>query len=929
MRIRLCLMVVLLVCCSGSAFAQLDRGWIEGQVLDAQDLRPIEAAEVRLLDSGGTILQQGRTDASGKYLFPSLLSSEYRLEIRKPLFATSMIDSIRVLAGHCSVADSEMVRQQKGFETREIEWRGRPVNLWASDSGTIFGRDRLESLPGGRNIWSLLDSQESSTVTNQVQEGGLQTGLIGLASAHGSSWTQNSYLLNGVNVTNPYETGKPLVYPSLGSLEEVRDSTALHAADSSAPGFSLRLRNREGGSEFHAQAETYYLGRPFQNDASHAAESFRHFGEGEISAGGRMPHFAAWSFFADIALQRLSTSIPHFSATPRTNVSSGLLHLGTSVRPKDQVALIVTGQSIRLSHLGAQPDVAPTATLRGYDRFEVVQGHWIHSHSPSTLWKISFGFSHSSPTDTLQRDVTEPNATELFSGQMKGAAPIECDAAISRFSSVATAQTVHQFRGVLQNRMDYGIDWEQSMATEERRVFESVNLLFYQSAPSEVVQYNTPSHAMQRSRGLSLFFNDGVRISSRLFLRLGINFDASSAWLPRQQSGAGAYVPVRQFGGTEDVISWKNVSPRIGIAIPVFRRIGARVFAGYSRTYDLLPASYADYANPTGLSGKVFRWNDSNRDLQYEPGEEGILLRTFGSAYSSVDPNLKRPYMDEFAFGFDQSFGRKFEWSLKFLRRDQERLIKLVNTGVPPTAYVPVNIQDSGGDALPGTSDDRIITVFNQDPRTLGQDRYLLTNPGTEAARYSGLEAGLNTALSRRGYISVSFTAYKSVGRASTGNSESENDSGAVEGLYTDPNALLNSLGRLFFDRAYIGKIAAFIRAPLGFNFGTVVRYYDGLPFGRKLIIPDFNQGPFFVMATPRGEPGGFRTQYNLTFDQRVSRDFRMGRQKLVLTVDIFNLLNQKRNLQEYDFSGPLFSLRTPTAVQNPRVIRFGFRWDL
>ena len=50
-------------------------------------------------------------------------------------------------------------------------------------------------------------------------------------------------------------------------------------------------------------------------------------------------------------------------------------------------------------------------------------------------------------------------------------------------------------------------------------------------------------------------------------------------------------------------------------------------------------------------------------------------------------------------------------------------------------------------------------------------------------------------------------------------------------------------------------------QAPLGLRFGSVIAYFDGLPFGRRLIIADANQGPFFVMATPRGEPGGFRTR--------------------------------------------------------------------
>lgn len=100
----------------------------------------------------------------------------------------------------------------------------------------------------------------------------------------------------------------------------------------------------------------------------------------------------------------------------------------------------------------------------------------------------------------------------------------------------------------------------------------------------------------------------------------------------------------------------------------------------------------------------------------------------------------------------------------------------------------------------------------------------------------------------------------------------------------------------------------------------------DGLPFGRKLIIPDLNQGPFFVMATPRGEPGGFRTQYNLNFDQRISRRFDLGKFQMTLLLDVFNLLNSNKNLREVDISGPQFVRRQPLDIQNPRVFRFGIR---
>jgi hypothetical protein len=146
---------------------------------------------------------------------------------------------------------------------------------------------------------------------------------------------------------------------------------------------------------------------------------------------------------------------------------------------------------------------------------------------------------------------------------------------------------------------------------------------------------------------------------------------------------------------------------------------------------------------------------------------------------------------------------------------------------------------------------------------------------------------------------------------------------------YANPNSLLNSSGRLFFDRAYVGKIAGYVHLPWGMQSASVIKYLDGLPFRRALIVTGLSQGPFIVMATPRGQPGGMRSEFNLTFDQRIGRELELGGFKASLVVDVFNLFNLAKHLREYDLSGPLFPLRRPLEVLNPRVVRFGLRLHL
>jgi hypothetical protein len=57
------------------------------------------------------------------------------------------------------------------------------------------------------------------------------------------------------------------------------------------------------------------------------------------------------------------------------------------------------------------------------------------------------------------------------------------------------------------------------------------------------------------------------------------------------------------------------------------------------------------------------------------------------------------------------------------LRRDEKERIAAVDTGVPATAYDAVVIHE------PSPFNGQSLTVYEQDPATLGHDQYLLTNP--------------------------------------------------------------------------------------------------------------------------------------------------------------------------------------------------------
>src|SRR5207248_6776619 len=114
-----------------------------------------------------------------------------------------------------------------------------------------------------------------------------------------------------------------------------------------------------------------------------------------------------------------------------------------------------------------------------------------------------------------------------------------------------------------------------------------------------------------------------------------------------------------------------------------------------------------------------------------------------------------------------------------------------------------------------------------------------------------------------------------------------------------------------------------------GMEVASVANYTDGLVFARQLLIADLTQGPFLVAATIRGSPeGGNRAQYVLNWNLRFVKEFSFHSGHIAASIDILNVTNAGQKIQESDLTSPSFNLRLPVAIQLPRFVRIGFRYE-
>src|SRR5690606_17306908 len=157
---------------------------------------------------------------------------------------------------------------------------------------------------------------------------------------------------------------------------------------------------------------------------------------------------------------------------------------------------------------------------------------------------------------------------------------------------------------------------------------------------------------------------------------------------------------------------------------------------------------------------------------------------------------------------------------------------------------------------------------------SFGNDALRLTNPEADPIVHQGIEVTYDFA-TERWLMLFGATAYQTHGwGGALGHGPLENDQLVLGDRFWNPNATKDEYGRLFFDRAYVGKWAIAYRVSDDLRIATAIRYQDGQPFTRYVVAADLAGGPEIVHAYKMGRT---RFTYTATVDARVEKSFALG----------------------------------------------------
>jgi hypothetical protein len=946
---RLGLLLATVAFVPGVLLAQLTTGVIEG-TLHTPDGRPVAGAPI-LVTGGAGFRTVIHSNSNGQFAM-TLPYGRYRFSGGVQSGAAS--PSATIFVAPLQTARFDLVMDTSGA-IRSVQPAAGTPGIWTdATSGRVY--------PEAFSLQGLLLSREPSSVTEPLDFTGLSDNRLAVESQRGFSWTDTQYKFQGMDATDSYQPGLPAVLPDVQALDEVVVRSAFAQTASSSYGTEVGLFLAEpggsysGAASWHGALSTSNTGAalsstnlpaPASRGLVQQAEQFQWFTRDGLEIGGPLTRWA--DFYASGSGQWASQTEP--LAAPGTDQRSRLLFGNARGRmrasDRDQFDALYSGSRIDLSDGGVPAGLealtgnrmAPSFVLPGgfpgqleTDHLDFLQVGWTHllpAASGLGVIEVRYGYSVAHlDTNTVP---SGQSRIELLGGTVSGAPPLANLAVRTRQGIEAAWQPAVLPALGARHQIVAGGGWKTSEPHNRFTTPSDMNLITANGAPAFVMEFNTPLDSRELVRSFSGYVADHVSLTPLLSLDLGLLADFSRGSLPAQSSPAGAFTPARTFAAQPDLIVWNNLSPRAGFAWQVPHSHGLVLRGTYFRLYAPLAGSYLDFGNPNSLGGSAYQWIASNSNGPFQPSEQGSLLLGFGGPYSLISPALRRPYSGEFDIGAAFPVARRSVASIHLFRRDDKDRIAAIDTGVPPQAFTPVSILDPGPDGIPGTFDDQRLTVYAQNPATLGQDRYLLTNPAGLQMLNTGLLAEAGTEW-RRLKLHASFVAEKSYGPTNPGDAVYENDPGVIGALFLDPNTAIHATGRSFVDRAYVGKIQASYRLPSswgGIDVASVADYMDGLVFARQLLVTGLPQGPFLVATTVRGSPeGGNRAQYVINWNLRISRQFGLPVGRFAVSADVFNVTNAGQRLQEDDLSGPSFNLRLPVSIQPPRFVRIGFRYE-
>jgi hypothetical protein len=901
--------------------------------------------------AASSALQRQRTaitNTEGVYRLPQLPPGAYRITYEMPGFATIVRENQRLAVGFTATIHAQM-QVSTIQETVTVSGQSPVVDQKSSKIVTNFDAEKLASLPNSRDLWSIL-AVSPAIQLQRVDVGGSNAGTQTGYSAYDTKADQHRPMVEGIVMTEG--TGAAGFYYDYGSFAEVSVGTGSHSADMGWPGVASSFISKSGGNEFHGRFLTDYQSGDIQSTNISDEQGARLTAGGGLQpqdlnrmvryydvnadAGGYLKKDALW-WYGSVRDQQIDVRYPNFPVQPFLTRLTNYTGKGTYTLSQNNkfVGYGQWGRKQQPNRLDYYTTASTVAQHSSADSTwnqqywgHVWKGEWNTVLKNQAFLEFRYGqFGYMWPN---YRNADSPSFQDLGNNQVRGANR-DWQQAITR-DQFHTSMSFFKDGWAGAHNFKIGGEVFREEITSYRGANSSDGTVFpgnvlhqlRNGAPVQVILFAGPTESLNGLWTYAGYVNDTWQPTSRLTFNLGLRFERYRGFLPAQERVASAFFPdAIQYEANDDVFHWNLLSPRVGINYDLM---------GDGKT--LVKFNYGQYWwNPgTGLAANVnenppdsfrqYAWTDPNGSGVWESGEQGALIATAGGrASAAIDPDLENTFTREYAVWVDRELLPNFGVRSGVIYRRIDQQFQTYNLNRPYDGFtVPTTVTDPGPDGnVTLTADNGAsYTLLNLAPAYVGLSTQDYVTNGDGVSEFWTWELSGTKRLSNRWSLLAAFSYRWNYDFA---NSYVGNNLRAST-LPVSPNDLINTdEGRHNFTN-WAFKLSGTYDGPWALRFSPSYRHQAGQAFGRTFLATT-NYGQQRVLA----EPLDAQRQPNFNvFDMRVEKSVPIGRTKVGLVLDIYNLTNANTE-QNINWSSGT-SYLAPSNIIGPRIVRFGARFD-
>jgi len=937
----------------GVCVSAQELGAIRGKVVDAEGT-PLPGVSATL--TGAKIAMMSTlTSEAGNFRFIALpVADDYMLKLELSGFKTVTREKLNVSYGRDIILNVTL--EQTALE-EEITVVGQTpvIDTKRTQVGVNVTEEMIMSLPTARNPWVIMSLVPGMLISKE-DVGGNEAGQQSGYSGHGSIGSDQTWNIDGANITDNSALGAAPAYLNLASYEELQINYGNNDVKSQTGGVQLNFVSRRGGNNYSG---TFYLDVEREqwqssNATDELLEQYENYGPGinrvylyGANFGGPIVRDKAWFFAAwgvqDIHARNIDSSLDE------TWLISGYGKLNFQLTASTRAELFIEyDNKLKWNRIPwfaepAQMDVTSSTWNQdgpGYiykGELEQMFGD-LYLNAKAIFLDMSF-FLH--PQDKA----AELPLTLLYypSFFAQGAADDYGTTRKNTNINVTGNYFAEELLGG-DHEIKFGVDYLISTVSSYD-YYEGNAYLYYYGPDSWFPTGEYWEADIKRDvvlnewlRRYSVFIQDTVTWG-KLSINLGLRYDSEASKVKDQIIPGSPLLPNLLPGLNITEIdpgqSWSVFSPRFSLIYDIAGD-GKNVFKLNVAQYGSQEGfGMGHFLNPAGWSGIGVYWQDFNsdglvtNDELFGEDDDGNLAQpvtaenrlwkwgainldnpTDISTGNRIDPNFTSPKLDEVTVSFEREWFTDFAVRLEgFYKRSHSgiwnRPMKLDGTLEPLFTSGSPNYIDTGNvEPETGQPIYELLEDYNYSFRTNYEKRH---------TRYLAAQIVLIKRLSNRWMLDTSFTL-SSWDRY-------------YEGEYTDPhniwhydegvNSNMNSRWQF--------KSSGLYQFPFGINISWVFRAREGYviqPYA-KARRPGLGTSTFY-----KGKRGDDRLPTFYELDLRLEKVFQIGESsRVIVAVDAFNALNSNHTLrQETYIVDPMFG-RT-IKILNPRVFRIGVRYN-